>query len=80
MSGQSRKASLAEAWTNIIVGFAINYTANLLIFPLFDMHISYSANFIMGLIYTGISLVRSYVLRRVYNAATVRLSRDAERN
>jgi hypothetical protein len=70
--GQSRKASWAEAWTNIIVGFTINYIANLLIFPLFGMHIGYGANFIMGLIYTVISLVRSYVLRRVYNAAMVR--------
>lgn len=58
---------MAEAWTNIAIGFTINYTANLLIFPLFGFHISLRANFLMGCIYTAISLVRSYVIRRWFN-------------
>jgi hypothetical protein len=65
--GQSRRMSLVEAWSNIAVGFSINYIANLVIFPLFGMHISLAANFLMGLIYTAISMVRSYALRRVFN-------------
>ena len=64
---QTRRGSLVEAWANIVVGFTINFFANLLIFPLFGMHISPGDNFIMGLIYTVISLVRSYVLRRWFN-------------
>lgn len=71
--GQSRRASLAEAWTNILVGFSINYVANLLIFPLFGMHISLANNFLMGLIYTAISLARTYGLRRFYNWLMVRM-------
>ena len=65
---QTRLGSLIEAITNTVIGFAINYTANLLIFPLFGFHISLSANFAMGCIYTLISVVRSYVLRRWFNA------------
>jgi hypothetical protein len=64
---QTKIGSFAEAWANILVGFSVNYTANLLIFPLFGFHISLEANFLMGLIYTAISLVRSYVLRRYFN-------------
>ena len=64
---QTRIGSLAESLANIAVGFSINYVANLLIFPLFGMHISLSANVLMGLIYTGISLARSYALRRWFN-------------
>lgn len=64
---QTKTGSFAEAWANIAVGFTINYIANLLIFPLFGFHISLEANFLMGLIYTVISLVRSYVLRRYFN-------------
>jgi hypothetical protein len=64
---QTRKGSLAEAWVNIFIGFTINYFANLLIFPLFGMHISAGNNFLMGLIYTGISLARSYIIRRWFN-------------
>jgi hypothetical protein len=65
---QSRKGSLLEALTNTAVGYGINFTANLLIFPLFGMHISVAGNLALGVIYTGISLVRSYLLRRVFNA------------
>jgi hypothetical protein len=64
---QTKLGSIAEAWMNILVGFTINYFANLLIFPLFGMHISAGNNFLLGGIYTVISLVRSYVLRRWFN-------------
>lgn len=64
---QTKKGSIAEAWANIAVGFSINYFANLTIFPLFGMHISPLNNFWMGCIYTAISLVRSYILRRWFN-------------
>lgn len=65
---QSRLGSLYEALMNIVIGFSINYFANMLIFPLFGFHIGAGANFIMGCIYTVISLVRSYVIRRWFNA------------
>lgn len=56
-----------EALINTAIGFSINYFANLLIFPLFGLHITPSANFAMGVIYTVISVVRSYVVRRWFN-------------
>lgn len=73
---QSRLGSLYEAIINVAIGFSINYTANLLIFPLFGFHISPGANFMMGLIYTAISIVRSYCIRRWFNA---RLQAAAQR-
>jgi hypothetical protein len=65
---QSRLESLIEAVINTCIGFSINYVANLLIFPLFGLHISPGANFVMGLLYTVISVVRSYCVRRWFNA------------
>ena len=73
MKGQSRRHSFIEAWVNIAIGFGINYFANLLIFPLFGFHISLIANLWMGVIYTAISLVRSYFIRRYFNAWMVKL-------
>ena len=64
---QTKLGSFTESMANIAVGFTINYIANLLIFPLFGFHISLEANFLMGAIYTAISLARSYVLRRYFN-------------
>lgn len=65
---QTIKGSIIEAWANIAIGFAINYTANLLILPLFGFHtLTAGKNFEIGLLYTIISLVRSFVLRRLFN-------------
>ena len=65
---QTKLGSIAEAWANIAVGFGINFTANLLILPLFGFKgLTIRNNFVIGIIYTVISLVRSYVLRRWFN-------------
>ena len=65
---QTKLGSFIEAWVNVLIGFTINYIANLLIFPLFNFHITLLENFYMGLIYTLISVVRSYCIRRWFNA------------
>lgn len=65
---QTRWGSFAEAWANIAVGFTINYIANLIILPLFGFHgLTAGKNFIIGVLYTGISLIRQFVLRRYFN-------------
>jgi hypothetical protein len=71
---QSRWGSFIEVCINIAIGFWINYFANLLILPLFGFHISLTDNFLMGLLYTVISVIRGYVIRRwfegrIHNAA-----------
>lgn len=64
---QTRVGSLAEAGANIAVGFTINWTANMLVLPLFGFHVTGGQAFGIGIIFTGISLARSYVLRRWFN-------------
>lgn len=64
---QTKLGSFAEAWANIGVGFAINFTANMLVLPLFGFAITPGKAFGIGLIFTVISLARSYVLRRWFN-------------
>lgn len=69
---QSRRGSALEAVVNVIVGYSVNFAANMLIFPLFGWKISLSENLILGTIFTVISLVRSYWLRRFFNSITLR--------
>jgi hypothetical protein len=65
---QTKLGSIAEAAANIAVGFTINYCANMAILPLFGFHaLTAGKNFEIGLLYTLISLARSYVLRRWFN-------------
>lgn len=68
MSGQSKLGSVMEALANIAVGFSINWAANMLILPLFGFDaLTARVAFNIGLVFTAISLVRSYVLRRIFN-------------
>lgn len=65
---QSRIGSLIEACMNVAIGFAINFCANLLILPLIGFHITVGQNLFIGVLYTVISVARSYVVRRWFNA------------
>jgi hypothetical protein len=65
---QTRIGSLIEVLFNIAIGFAINWVANLWILPLYGFQITGGQAFSMGLIFTVISVVRSYIVRRWFNA------------
>lgn len=67
-SGQSPRESIIEAWVNIVIGFAINFAANLVVIPLMTgATLSLAANFWGGWIYTSIAIVRQYAIRRWFN-------------
>lgn len=64
---QSKLGSLIEAVINVVIGFCINFTANMALFPLFGWEISIAQNIGVGLCYTAISIARSYAIRRYFN-------------
>lgn len=64
---QSRLFSLVEAWTNTIVGLMLGFACNVLFLPLFGATLPISSNFRLSLIFTVLSVIRSYALRRVFN-------------
>lgn len=64
---QSRQSSFYEACINVLIGYCINFTANLVILPLIGFYITVSQNLFIGLLYTVISITRSYVIRRWFN-------------
>lgn len=68
---QTRKGSAAEAVINMLVGLTISMIANALVFPLYGFHPSLLDNIGITLIYTVISLARSYCLRRLFNRWSV---------
>jgi hypothetical protein len=65
---QSRRESIIEAWTNIVIGFSINYAANLLFLPLVGARASGGDLFWLGWLYTAVSILRQYAIRRWFNA------------
>ena len=66
---QTKLGSLIEAVVNTFIGFWINATANMVILPLYGFtSLTWSSNMELGLIYTGISVLRGYAIRRWFNA------------
>jgi hypothetical protein len=65
--GQSRMESFAEAVFNVSVGFVVAMATQLLVFPVFGIHIGISENILIGVIFTAVSIVRSYAVRRLFN-------------
>jgi hypothetical protein len=63
---QSRRMSLVEAATNVIVGYALAVGMQIVVFPVFGIRIALGDQLATGLAFTGVSLLRGYVLRRLF--------------
>ena len=69
---QSRWMSLVEAVTNVLVGYGVAVATQWAVFPLLGLYATLQENLLIGLIFTAVSLVRSYVLRKDFEAQRVR--------
>lgn len=65
---QTRLMSVLESIANIVVGYGVAVITQLIVFPLFGLAASLSDNLVIGLIFTIVSLGRSYALRRFFNS------------
>lgn len=68
---QTRAMSLLEALANVTVGYAVAVVVQMLVFPLFGVQASFAQNLGLSAAFTGISLARSYALRRIFEALRV---------
>ena len=66
---QSRRMSLIEVFTNVVVGYALAVATQIVVFPWFGLQASFDENMALGGVFTGISLLRSYALRRLFETA-----------
>ena len=69
---QSRRMSFLESLTNVAVGYGVAGTAQIAVFPMFGLEVSLSDNLVIGAIFTAISILRSYTLRRIFEEIRVR--------
>lgn len=69
---QSRIDSLMEAVTNTAIGFCVAMVGNAIILPIvFGIEVSLAANILTATAYTAISIIRQYILRRLFNGRSV---------
>jgi hypothetical protein len=58
--------SLIEAVTNVAVGYVLAVATQIIVFPWFGLHPSIGESLALGGVFVGISLLRSYALRRLF--------------
>jgi hypothetical protein len=64
---QPRRWSAVESVANVAIGYGVALVAQLTIFPLYGLHPEIGQNLAIGAWFTGVSLVRSYLIRRLFN-------------
>ena len=63
---QSRAMSFVEAITNVGVGLLVAVCTQMAIFPLLGLQVSVGDNLLIGAIFTAVSIVRTFALRRLF--------------
>ena len=66
---QTRLQSLIEALVNVAVGMVISVLLSLVVYPAFGHAFTLAQNIGITVIFTVASILRSYVVRRWFNAA-----------
>lgn len=65
---QSRKASLVEAVANTMIGLIIAYFMNILLYTAYHVQVAGGTVFAITMWMTLVSVIRSFVLRRLWNS------------
>lgn len=63
---QSRLMSLVEAVTNVIVGYSLAVVTQIIVFHWFGLEAELGEHMAIGMAFVAVSLVRSYLLRRLF--------------
>jgi hypothetical protein len=71
-ASQSRTMSFVEAITNVVVGFLLAILTQVAVFPAMGLRVSFRDNLLIGGIFTAVSIVRSFTLRRLFEAIRAR--------
>ena len=74
---QSRRMSVVESLANVAVGYAIAVLTQIAVFPIFGLRVSLADNLIIGMVFTIVSIARSFALRRVFEEVRVRAERKS---
>ena len=63
---QSKEDSFLEAATNVALGFFLALITQAIVYPLFGMTTTFATDGTIALIFTALSFIRSYLVRRAF--------------
>jgi len=64
---QTKKQSLIEAITNVFIGMLVSLIVQIIVYPLLNIEVRFIQNIYLTLIFTAVSIARSYLVRRFFN-------------
>ncbi len=64
---QPRWQSLTEAILNVLVGLILSFALQIMLFEALEIEASLAQNIVITAAFAGLSMLRSYVLRRMFN-------------
>jgi len=68
IESQTRLMSLAETIVGVVCGFLVAMTLwRVIVTPYLDIPVSYEKNFMVTTLFTVVSIVRTYTVRRIFN-------------
>jgi hypothetical protein len=70
---QTKLESLAEVSLNVIIGWVIALLTQLIVFPMFGINVTVGDQLLISVVFTTVSIIRSYVIRRWFNAGIHKL-------
>jgi hypothetical protein len=70
--------SLVEAIANVVVGYGIAVLTQLIVFPWFGLPARVGDALAIGAVFTLVSLVRGFALRRLFEAIRIRTAGTPE--
>jgi hypothetical protein len=70
---QSKEDSFLEAATNVALGFVLALVTQAIVYPLFGISTTFVTDGTIAVIFTALSLVRSYLVRRAFETFGGRL-------
>lgn len=65
---QTPLSSFIEAMFNTLIGYFLNLGVQLVVYPWFGATFTFCQNIQIGLLFMVVSILRSYVIRRWFNA------------
>ena len=64
---QTKKRSLIESVINTVIGLITSFLIQLIIYPLLNIPVSFGQNVIITSVFFIVSILRGYLVRRLFN-------------
>lgn len=65
---QTKKQSVIESLTNILVGLITSFLIQIVIYPIMDIPVTFNQNIIITIVFFIASFIRGYLIRRYFNS------------